>query len=366
MFEFLFQPAIDQLEPVLGTFWASLITAILIVIAFFIVALMVRWVFKKLIHRWVKESDSELDDLIVKAVSQPLIIGIVMIGVFIGLTMAPGLDDYQEFIDQLFLVFYILFGAFVAVRVISAFITWWAIRGAKRTKTKIDDHFLPFIRRIVMAIVLFFAFVLILGVFGIELTAFVALIGVGGIAVALAFQDTLKELFAGTYVILDKPIKIGDLIELESGDRGIVHDIGWRSTIIKTWSGNYVTLPNSKIADSKLINYTEPAQEVGFSVEGGVGYHEDLDRVEKVLVDEAKKVLKKVGCGAKDWTPIVRYQQFGDSNIDFKVVFRVNTFGDQYLLKHEFIKAIKKRFDKEGIEISWPVRKVYSHKGKGK
>ena len=73
-----------------------------------------------------------------------------------------------------------------------------------------------------------------------------------------------------------------------------------------------------------------------------------------------------MGTGAKDFEPFVRYQGFGDSNIDFKVVFRVNTFSDQYIMKHEFIKALKKRFDKEGIEISWPVRKVYTHKDKGK
>jgi small-conductance mechanosensitive channel len=252
------------------------------------------------------------------------------------------------------------------IRIINAFVQWYAIDVAHKTKSKVDDQFLPMIRRVVTGVVLLISLVWILGAFGVEITALIATMGVGGIAIALALQDTLKEFFSGAHVILDKPIKIGDFIELESGDKGTVTDIGWRSTTIKTFSRNYVIIPNSKLASSKLINYDQPKQEVGFSVDGGIGYHEDLDRVEKVLVDEAKKVMKKMGTGASDFEPFVRYQEFGDSNINFKVVFRVKTYADQFALKHEFMKDIKKRFDKEGIEISWPVRKVYTHKGRGK
>ena len=93
-----------------------------------------------------------------------------------------------------------------------------------------------------------------------------------------------------------------------------------------------------------------------------------MRRKDKEITDESvmKKILKKLGVGAEDFEPFVRYQEFGDSNINFKVVFRVQKYADQFIVKHEFIKALKKRFDKEGIEISWPVRKVYTHKGRGK
>jgi len=351
-------------SPILGQFYADIVTAVLVIAIFFALGKTVNFMFKKFVLHVSAKTESQLDDLVVKAISLPIIVGIVIMGVFIALQGLPELSAFGGIINSGFTVFYILFGALIAIRIINALIQWYALEVAHKTKSKVDENFLPMVKRGVSAVVLLLALVWILGAFGVEITALIATLGVGGIAIALALQDTLKEFFSGMHVILDKPVKIGDFIELESGDKGTVTDIGWRSTTIKTFSRNYIVIPNSRLASSKLINYDQPKQELGFSVAGGVGYNEDLDEVEKVLVDEATKVLKKMGSGAKDFVPFVRYQEFGDSNIDFKVVFRVKTYSDQFGLKHEFMKAMKKRFDKEGIEISWPVRKIYTHKGK--
>jgi small-conductance mechanosensitive channel len=353
-------------SPVLGQPLSDFLTAAIIIFVFFIIAKAVNFIIKRFLLRLSSRTKSQLDDLLVNAISMPVIIGIVVVGVFVALQGLPELSGFAFYINSGFTVFYILFGALIIIRIINAMVMWYALEVAHKTKSKVDENFLPMIRRVVSGVVLLMALVWILGAFGVEITALIATLGVGGIAIALALQDTLKELFSGMHVILDKPVRLGDFIELESTDKGTVTDIGWRSTTIKTFSGNYVVIPNSKLASSKLINYDQPKQELGFSVDGGIGYHEDLDRVEKVLVEEAKKVIKKIGTGTKDFEPFVRYQGFGDSNIDFKVVFRVQKYSDQFAVKHEFIKAIKKRFDREGIEISWPVRKVYTHKGQGK
>ena len=358
---------VDSLvSPFVGEVYADYITAAIVIAAFFVVAKAVNFIIKRFVLHVSAKTKSELDDLLVGAISLPLILGIVLMGIFVALQGLPELSDYAFYINSGFTVFYILFGALVAIRVINAIVQWYAIEVAAKVHTKVDEHYIPMMKRVVSGIVLLLALVWMLGTFGIEITALVAALGVGGIAIALALQDTLKEFFAGAHIIMDRPIKIGDFIELDSGDRGTVMDIGWRSTRIKTFPGNYVIIPNSKLASSKLINYDQPKQEIGFGVECGVSYHEDLERVERVSLDVAKKVLKKLGTGAKDFEPFARFNEFGDSNINFKIIFRVNKFADQYLLKHEFIKALKKRFDKEGIEISWPVRKVYMHKGRGK
>ena len=366
MFEAELGYADSLFTPLVGADYAGIMTAGLIIIAFFIAAKLVSFVFKRIISRLTSKTETDLDDLIMGAISLPLIVGIGIIGVFVALQRMSLAPEQATLVNLGFSVFYILFGAMVAIRVINALLLWYAKSQADKTKSKLDDHFLPAIRRVVILVVLLFALTAILGVFGVELTAIIATFGVGGIAIAIALQDTLKEFFAGGHVILDRPIKIGDFIELESGDRGTVVDIGWRSTTIRTFTKNYVVLPNSQIASSKLINYDQPKQEIGFSVPLGVSYHEDLEKVEKVTLNEAKKVLDRTGKSAKDFEPVLRFTAFGDSNIDLKVVFRVRKFADQYLVRHEFIKAIKKRYDKEGIEISWPVRKVYEHKGKGK
>jgi small-conductance mechanosensitive channel len=353
-------------SPIVGQTYADFITAGIIIISFFIIAKIINFILKRFIERLTAKTESKLDDLIVEAISLPIIVGIVLLGVFIALQGLPELATYADLINSAYTVFYILFGALIAIRIINAFVQWYALEVAHKTKSKVDEQFLPMIKRVISGVVLLIALVWILGAFGVEITALVATLGVGGIAIALALQDTLKEFFSGAHVILDKPIRIGDFIELESGDKGTVTDIGWRSTTIKTFARNYVIIPNSKLASSKLINYDQPKQELGFSVDVGVGYNENLEKVEKVAIDVAKKILKSQGTGAKDFEPFARFQEFGDSNINFKVIFRVNSYPDQFAIKHEFIKAIKKRFDKEGIEISWPVRKVYTHKGKGK
>ncbi len=352
--------------PFVGRVYADYITAVVIIAAFFVAAKAVNFIIKRFVLHVSTKTKSELDDLLVDAISLPLVMGIVVAGVFVALQGLPELSEYALYINGGFTVFYILFGALVAIRVINAIVRWYAIEVATRTHTKMDEQYLPTIKRVVSGIILLLALVWILASFGIEITAIVAAMGIGGIAIALALQDTLKELFAGAHVMMDRPIKLGDFIELDSGDRGTVIDIGWRSTKIKTFTRNYVIIPNSKLAASKLINYDKPKQEIGFGVECGVSYHEDLDRVEKVTVEVARSVLKKLGTGAKGFEPLVRFKEFGDSNINFKVIFRVSKFADQYVLRHEFIKALKKRFDKEGIEISWPVSKVYMHKGRGK
>ena len=356
----------DFFTQFVGEFYADVATSAVIIILAFLVAKLFNFILKRFVLHVSSKTKTDLDDMVVEAISLPILLAIVVAGIFISLQGLPFLADYSETVNAGFTVFYILFAALIAIRIINVMIYWYAKNQADKTSSKLDDHFLPSIRRLVMLVVILFALTAILGAFGVELTAMIATLGVGGIAIALALQDTLKEFFAGGQVILDKPIKIGDLIQLDSGDRGTVVDIGWRSTVISTWDGNYVTLPNSMIANSKLINYSQPKKEVAFTVPGGVGYHEDLDKVEKVIMDVAKKTLKKMGTGIEGKEPLVRFKEFGDSNINFVVVFRVKSFGDQHVLKHEFIKALKKRFDREGIEISWPVRKVYEHKGKGK
>ena len=351
-------------SPVVGQTFADFITAAIVILLFFVIAKAVNFTIKKFVLHVSAKTKSQLDDLLIDAVSLPILIGIVLMGVFVALQGLPELSQFSDAINSTFTVFYILFAAFIAIRIINAFVHWYAIEVAHKTKSKVDEQFLPMIKRVVSGIVLLIALVWVLGALGVEITALIATMGVGGIAIALALQDTLKEFFSGAHVLLDKPIRLGDFIELESGDKGTVTDIGWRSTTIKTFSRNYIVIPNSKMASSKLINYDQPKQELGFSVDVGIGYNDDLEKVEKVAIDEASKILKKMGTGARDFEPFVRFQEFGESNIDFKVVFRVQKYADQFALKHEFIKALKKRFDKEGIEISWPVRKVYNYKGK--
>lgn len=203
---------------------------------------------------------------------------------------------------------------------------------------------------------------IILDYLGISITPIITGFGIGGLAVALALQDTLSNLFAGLQVLVARQIRPGDYIKLESSEEGYAIDITWKNTVIRTWSNNLIVIPNSKIANSIVVNYYKPEKELSVLVQVGVSYESDLEKVEKVVVDTAKEILEKVPGGVKNFEPFIRYHTFSDSSIDFTVFLRAKEYVDQYLLKHEFIKALHRRFQKEGIEIPFPIRTVYLKK----
>ena len=177
--------------------------------------------------------------------------------------------------------------------------------------------------------------------------------------VGLALQNTISNFFAGLYVISERGINVGDFLELDNGISGWVEDVGWRSTRIRTLPNTIVIIPNSKLAESVIINQSLPEKQMSAVVECGVAYTSDLERVEKITLEVARKIQKEVPGAVRTFEPFMRYHTFGDSNINFSVILRVEKPGDRYLVIHEFIKALKKRYDEERIEISWPVRKIY-------
>lgn len=193
-----------------------------------------------------------------------------------------------------------------------------------------------------------------------ELGPLLAGLGIGGLAIALALQPTLLNFFSGTYIITEGSVRIGDHIEINGTDiKGCVEDIGWRNTKIKTLANNIVIIPNAKLADSTITNYCSPDKEMALVVHVGVSYSSDLGKVERITTDVTRSVMKSVPGGVKEFEPFVRFNEFADSNINFSVILHVNSFVDQYIVKHEFIKHLKKRYDAEGIEIAYPSRNVY-------
>lgn len=196
----------------------------------------------------------------------------------------------------------------------------------------------------------------LLDTFGISITPILASLGIGSLAVALALQDTLANLFAGLHILADHPIRVGDFIRLESGQEGYVTQIGWRSTRIRMLPNNVVVVPNSKVVNSTLTNYYLPDPELAVLVEVGVHQASDLARVEQVTSAVGREIMQRVPGGIVAFEPFIRYHTFGESSIQFTVVLRAREFVDQYLITHEFIKALQARYRQEGIVIPFPVR----------
>lgn len=339
--------------------FGSEIFAVLLIIISAVIAKLFNFILRKSVHRLTKKTDTKLDDMLVAAVQKPIFVGILLGGVYVALPYLSILASYTTEINLGFSIIYTLYGLWFALRVTNAIIEWYATEIATKTKTEKDEQFLPIIKKVVMGVFAAIALLMILGQLGIEITALIAAMGIGGLAVALALQPTLANFFSGTQLVADQPVRIGDFIELDSGEKGTVIDIGWRSTKLRIFGDNILIIPNSHMAEAKIINYNYPAKPYLFMVDVGVGYGEELERVEKTSIQVAKECLKKEGSGKEGFEPFVRFKEFGDSNINFSVYFHVKKYGDKFKLRHEFIKALKTRYDKEGIEIAWPIRKIY-------
>ena len=195
---------------------------------------------------------------------------------------------------------------------------------------------------------------------GYQLTAILTALGVGGLAVALALQDTLSNLFAGFYIAVARQVRLGDYIKLSTGEEGYVADITWRSTSIRALSNNLIIVPNAKLGQAVVTNYYLPDKRMSVSVQVGVGYDSDPDQVERVLVEEARRAVGEVPGLLAEPAPSVRFDPgFGDSSLGFTLNCQVAEFVDQYLVRHALRKRILLRLRKEGIEIPFPARTVY-------
>jgi small-conductance mechanosensitive channel len=214
------------------------------------------------------------------------------------------------------------------------------------------------ILNIIRAIIIVIGFMLVLQVFGISITPMLTALGVGGLAVALALQDTLSNLFSGIQIVATKRIHNGDYILLDTGQEGYVEDITWRNTIIKNIHNNMIIIPNSKVSNSLITNYSFPDPELSVVLEVGVSYDSDLSFVEKITVETAKHCVSNIPGGIPSFEPIVRFHTFSDSSINFRVIFRANHYDNLSYLRHEFIKALHQKYKEVNVEIPYPIRTV--------
>jgi small-conductance mechanosensitive channel len=194
--------------------------------------------------------------------------------------------------------------------------------------------------------------VLVSEALGISLAPALTALGVGSLAVALALQDTLSNFFSGLYIVVDKPVRPGDFIRVDPTYEGYVETIGWRSTHLRTLANNLVVIPNATLSKAIITNYTLPTPHIASSVRVDVAADSDIDRVEDVLVDEAKRALDVPGIADAPVPSVAMAPGFVDGGIGFTVQFHVRSFGDQGNVQHAIRKRVAARFKREGIALA--------------
>lgn len=325
-----------------------------------VVILVVAWLISSLVLQTLKRSKaltsltkSTIDDEVVRLLRGPVHLGFQLAGVLLALRyLFPGLSYQGYGYTQAAAIVAAIWGAYAFNRLIRGLMQWHESQSREDGVEGRRGTF-GFLNTLISILVWSLAIAFILNQVGIDISALLAGLGIAGIAVALALQNTLSGLFSAVGLAIDKPVRHGDYVELEDGTAGFVEDISIRSTRIRTFDQSLVIVPNGKLTSMIITNKYLPGQEVTIQVLVGVAYGTDLEKAERVAIEVATTVLEDQRAKG-DGAPFVRYVNFGDSSIEMKVFLQVTKFLDQFVVKHEFMKALKVAFEKEQIDIPYP------------
>ncbi len=267
-------------------------------------------------------------------------------------------NEHDVWSFRIWLVTVIAQASYVGTRIIQELLQWYEEKVSNRTESNLDDRLLPQARRITPVVIYAVGALMALDVIGITIAPMLAGLGIAGIAVGLALQPTLSNLFSGMFMVSEGELNEGDFIELDGGPSGFVVDVSWRSTKIRDRFNNLIMIPNSKIMDSVMTNYVSESTAVTILVPCGVSYESNLEKVERVSLEVANGVRDDLKEAVDDFDPVVRFSDFGESNIDFNVIMQASDRLGSFVVKHELIKRLHSRLRQEGIEINYPVRKL--------
>lgn len=332
------------------------LTAAGFVVGGFIIGVLFDSIILNRLKHLAAKSSWEGDDIIIHAVHGVARFWFTLGGLYLGILALSVPPDVLK-PARMVLVVIVLFSATVVGARIAA-----GLAGLYGRQTVGADKSASIFMYFAKLLVYILGLLVILQSVGISITPILTALGVGGLAVALALQDTLSNLFAGLSIISVRKVKIGDFVRLDSGEDGYVTDITWRYTEIRALANNMILIPNSKFAGAIVTNFYRPDRDLSVSLDLGVAYNSDLEKVEKVVIEVAREVMTEVKGGVTEgFDPFIRYNNFGESSIRFTAILRGLEYTDQYLIRHEFIKRLKQRFDREGIEIPFPIRTVYLH-----
>jgi len=307
-----------------------------------------------ILHKWAEKTETKIDDIIINSLKMPSVYWCIAIGLYVGIAVSDLNAKYVLYISRAIHVIVIF-----SVTIAAANLSGRIFRNyVQRSNLPIPTTGLA--QGILKGTIIVIGLLIIMSVIGISITPLITALGVGGLAVALALQDTLANLFAGIHILVEKTIRVGDFIKLESGQEGYVDDITWRTTRVRMLPNNMVVIPNSKLSQSIVTNYYLPEKRMSLLISIGVSYSSDPEKVEKILIEETKNAVGQIPGLLGDPEPFVRFiPGFGDSSLDFTLICQVKEFVDQYLAQHELRKRIFNRFKQEGIEIPFPHRTVY-------
>ena len=339
----------DMLGPYLEHPWIQSLGIFILSLVLTVVA---RFSLRFVLLNLTQKTKSEVDDILIRAVKNVITYLIPVIGLMLALTPLALQTSIPERILFSFLVVLLMRAAHNLVDDMSKWLekTW-----LERTASTLDEGLLPLLRKVVKMGIAILGLLIILGKWEVQIAPLLGALGVGGLAIALALNSSLSNVFAGIQLILDRSVNVGDKVQLESGETGVLMDIGLRTTLMRTYDNEVISLPNSQLANARIKNYTKPDSTIRVGVNFAVAFGSDVSEVKRVVLDAISQlddILLEPG-------PQVLFLNMSEFSLDMCGRVWVDDFNKQYARKLEMTELIYNTLKKSDIEIPFPTRTVY-------
>lgn len=306
------------------------------------------------VKKLASKTKSSLDDILVDQLEEPVVYGIVILGFYWGFHRLHFNDSVDRFFDNMFMIIFILNVTWLVARVVSSLVDEYIVPYVEKSESDFDDQLLPIARKTFNAVIWIFGILIALSNSGFNVGALIAGLGIGGLALALAAQDTVKNIFGGIMVFLDKPFKMNDRIKVNGMD-GFVEEIGVRSTRLRTLEGRLITVPNGQFSDNPVENVTlEPTRKVVNTL--GLTYDTTPEEMEKAM-----RILRDIIVKNPLVTdePLISFNTWGDFSMGILTIYYIKEADDILRAQSEINLEILKQFNAEGLEFAFPTQTIY-------
>jgi small-conductance mechanosensitive channel len=326
---------------------------LLVIFISVILALLVKLIIKNVLKPLAKKTKTKVDDLIIKSVSSIIFYVVIILGFKFSIQhFKSDVSLYNNLVNTLFIIVV----SALALKIISNFSRHWLKEWASKTKSTADDRLIPLIAKILNTVVIVLAFIFVFDVWNINIGPLLTTAGIAGLALGFAVRDSLANILGGVQLVLDKTFKVGDKVQLETGELGVILDIGLRSTKLRTYDNEVIYIPNGSLANAKVKNFTVPDLSIRVNVNFGVVYGADPQKVQQVVIEAVKKIETVID----EPEPIVQFLQMSDFSLDFVVRAWVASYSDAYNTQIKMTEVVYSALNQANIGIPFPTRTVYT------
>jgi small-conductance mechanosensitive channel len=326
---------------------------LLITLFSLVAAVIIKFIVNRVLKPLAKKTKTKIDDLFIKSISSIIFYFVLFMG------MKAGLQHFElkspfvaNLIDTLIIIIFMLF----FIRIIDNYAKQWLKEWKAKTKTTADERLIPLLQKILKAFVIILTLFFILTTWKVNITPLLTTAGIAGLAIGLAVKEPLANIIGGLQLVLDKTFKVGDKIQLESGEMGTILDIGLRSTKMKTYDNETIYIPNAYLSNAKVKNFTQPDFSIRVNVNFGVVYGSDTDKVRQVVAE----AIKAIDVVLEEPEPVVQFLEMSDFSLDFVARAWVENYDQAYQTQRVMTDEIYKALNKAKIDIPFPTRTIYT------